>query len=387
MAPHSAFPLAALCVLLPWSTTHGAVDFAQAAHIARTANPGRPLVGIKQRRRDGEWWYATSNINLVNTLTYTLDIDAATGLILGEESEEILPPEDLESAAVLARLPLMQVDFAEALALANQSTARTEADVFRIDLESEFFMLFYQVRYSDGLRRIVDAITGRVHADDDEATLDNAIDPAVMQARIASAQAMAGSAWIVFEASAFLVGDGIATSVLLLNPVNGRVRQVDALGQQATMSSYTPIGRLAEDVAALRAHLSEVVYGPADFLAHVRRVYPGALVGSTKLDSRERNGTVRTRWGAALLTADGQSIEYSLDATQPIGDGVPLVQLVSPRLAGDVDGDGVVGSGDLAQLMLSFGEEYPPHDFDGDGTVGGSDIAFLLRHWTAPNGG
>lgn len=383
MAPHPALPLAALFVLLPWSTTHGAIDFAQAAQIARIANPGRPLVGIKQRQRDGEWWFATSNINLVNTLTYTLDIDAATGLILGEESEEILPPEDLESAAVLARLPLLQVDFAEALALANQSAARTEADVFRIDLESEFFMLFYQVRYSDGVRRIVDAITGRVHADDDEATLDNAIDPAVMQARIASAQTMAGSAWVVFEASAFLVGDGIATSVLLLNPVNGRVRQVDALGQQTTMSSYTPIGRLAEDVAVLRAHLAEVVYGPAEFLAHAARTYPGALVATTQLDSRERNGTVRTRWGAALLTADGQSIEYSLDATQPIGDGVPLVQLASPRLAGDVDGDGVVGSEDLAQLMLSFGEEYPPHDFDGDGTVGGSDVAFILTNWTA----
>lgn len=383
MALHSALPLAALCVLLPWSTTHGAIDFAQAAQIARTANPGRPLIGIKQRQRDGEWWYATSNINLVNTLTYTLDIDAATGLILGEESEEILPPEDLESAAVLARLPLLQVDFAQALALANQSTARTEADVFRIDLESEFFMLFYQVRYTDGVQRIVDAITGRVHADDDEASLDNAIDAAVMQTRIASAQAMAGSAWVVFDASAFLVGDGIATSVLLLNPVNGRVRQVDALGAQANMFSYTPIGGLAEDVAVLRANLGGVVFGPADFLAHVRRAFPDALVASVELDSRERNGTVRTRWSTTLLTSDGQSIEYSTDATQPIGDGVPLVQLASPRLTGDLDGDGSVGSGDLAQLMLSFGEEYPPHDLDADGTVGGSDLAFILRHWTA----
>jgi hypothetical protein len=92
---------------------------------------------------------------------------------------------------------------------------------------------------------------------------------------------------------------------------------------------------------------------------------------------------VRTRWSTTLLTSDGQSIEYSTDATQPIGDGVPLVQLASPRLTGDLDGDGSVGSGDLAQLMLSFGEEYPPHDLDGDGTVGGSDLAFILRHWTA----
>lgn len=51
----------------------------------------------------------------------------------------------------------------------------------------------------------------------------------------------------------------------------------------------------------------------------------------------------------------------------------------------DLDGDGVVGAGDLAQLLGSWGPcpagEICPADLDGDGTVGAGDLAALLGSW------
>ncbi len=48
----------------------------------------------------------------------------------------------------------------------------------------------------------------------------------------------------------------------------------------------------------------------------------------------------------------------------------------------DLDEDGSVGPGDLAQLLAAWGPcEGCPADFDGDGMVGPSDLAGLLANW------
>ena len=44
-----------------------------------------------------------------------------------------------------------------------------------------------------------------------------------------------------------------------------------------------------------------------------------------------------------------------------------------------LDGDAVVGGGDLAVLLAGWGGPSP--DLDGDGVVGGSDLAVLLSSW------
>lgn len=59
--------------------------------------------------------------------------------------------------------------------------------------------------------------------------------------------------------------------------------------------------------------------------------------------------------------------------------------LACGAVQGDLDGDGVVGAGDLSLLLLSWGECPPgaecPADLDGNGTVDGLDHAILLRNW------
>ncbi len=49
--------------------------------------------------------------------------------------------------------------------------------------------------------------------------------------------------------------------------------------------------------------------------------------------------------------------------------------------AADLDGDGSVGSADLAQLLGQWGMSGVPEDLDGDGSVGSADLAQLIGNW------
>jgi hypothetical protein len=61
-----------------------------------------------------------------------------------------------------------------------------------------------------------------------------------------------------------------------------------------------------------------------------------------------------------------------------------VVTVVPVSIVGDFDGDGMVGSADMARLLanwnaVSFGEN--PYDLDGNGVVGAGDLAILMTNW------
>ena len=170
--------------------------------------------------------------------------------------------------------------------------------------------------------------------------------------------------------------------MLLLNPSSGRVKQVEILGDQVSVVQFIPIGNLASRVAEIRSALATIVVTPAGFLANVESAFPGGRVSGVALDSRMHNGALRTRWSATILTAASTQVEYSINATVPVGNGVALAQVAPPAaVLGDLDGDGHVLTNDLADFITTFGQDYPPHDLDRDGAVLGSDLAILLENW------
>ena len=62
-----------------------------------------------------------------------------------------------------------------------------------------------------------------------------------------------------------------------------------------------------------------------------------------------------------------------------------VVTVVPVNIVGDFDGDGIVGSSDMARLLgnwgvISFGENQ--YDLDGDGVVGSGDLAILVNNWS-----
>ena len=114
--------------------------------------------------------------------------------------------------------------------------------------------------------------------------------------------------------------------------------------------------------------------GAAVFPTRDRRSSGGLTLGSQLTFAGEYVPTLAPLGASSLLSI-----------RQPTYLGSPSMQttdFAAQVVQGDLDGDGVVGTADLALLLLDFGPCYPqapcPSDLDGDGQVGTGDISFLL---------
>lgn len=87
---------------------------------------------------------------------------------------------------------------------------------------------------------------------------------------------------------------------------------------------------------------------------------------------------VRREATAFLLPMLAGHDELWCEAWGPVGAGTTREQ----RSAPDLDGDGVVGAGDLAMMLLDFGA-CARGDLDGSGSVDGGDVALLLLQFDA----
>jgi hypothetical protein len=71
------------------------------------------------------------------------------------------------------------------------------------------------------------------------------------------------------------------------------------------------------------------------------------------------------------------------DALAPLFGQAPRLELevdILPANPADLNGDGVVDAGDLAELISFWGQTGVPADFNGDG-VGADDLAALIAAW------
>ena len=119
----------------------------------------------------------------------------------------------------------------------------------------------------------------------------------------------------------------------------------------------------------------------------------GAVRLQWKVDGGATQSTNMTlasgQWSASLpATACGKTVTWWVEAeTNFAATRWPANTPTSVRTAstgacaieGDLDGDGIVGAGDIAIVLLDFGDcTNSPSDVDGSGCVDAGDIAFLL---------
>jgi len=145
---------------------------------------------------------------------------------------------------------------------------------------------------------------------------------------------------------------------------------------------------------------------PADTLTPVRvsvTANVGSLLASNpvRLKWQVNGGAVQTanmalasgQWGANLpATACGSTLAWWVEAETSFNvSRWPSNSATSARstatsacgIEGDLDGDGTVGGGDLAILLLDYGPcPVCPSDLDGSGTVDFGDVAYLLLLFT-----
>lgn len=108
------------------------------------------------------------------------------------------------------------------------------------------------------------------------------------------------------------------------------------------------------------------------------------------------DGTLRLLTAPGFSPASGQSftvltagaVTGAFDLVTTPGDawevevtGTSVIATFTGAGSTDLDGDGVVGASDLAQLIGDWGQSGSAADFDGDGVVGASDLAQLIGDW------
>lgn len=382
--PHWACTCAlALLALLAPQPTRADIGFTQAAATARLLNPGRTLVSLRHRVRNQGAEYNTGCIDSTCATMYGVDIDAASGTLTGIAQEPIVYPENIAMRDVMDRIQLVHYDFDQALERARAATGRPDVLVSRIDLASELFLIFYDLRYSDGTRFMVDAITGSVLPAVDVANAANSITPAQMTAFIQRAimESSSSSSWYPIMGETAVTPDGIAVGITLLNPTTGRLRQIDMLGAQSQVIEFLPIGHLALTVAQLRPVVAATAVTSTQFLARIEQDFPQGTLSAFGLQSRPNGGVVRTTWSASVFTALDQPLEFAIDAMTPINAAFGVSTAQQNFRTGDLDRNGTVDGADLAQILVSYNRQYPPYDLDQDGWVKGEDLAILLANW------
>lgn len=357
------------------------IGFAQAAATARMLNPGRTLVSLRHRITNNGGQYNTGCIDASCTLMYGVDLNAFNGFVIGTGVEALLPPEDRAMRDVMDRMPLVTVSFEQALARARTATGRPDALVARIDLASELFLIFYDMRYTDGARFMVDAITGDVLPLVDTANSANSLTPVQFYSYVARAQDIAGTGWYPLFSETAVTQQGLAVGVTMLNPQTGRLMDVGMLGKQLDVVEFTPIGSLALKVNAVRNVIASTVVGVGHFMARVEHDFPGGRMSGFGLQSQFNNNLLQTSWSAPVLTALNQPLEFAVDAMTPIDSSLGISTAPQSFRPGDYNRDGRVFGEDLAELLSMYNQQYPPLDLDGDGFVKGEDLAILLGNW------
>ena len=376
---------AVVLLSLPCAHARADIGFTQAAAIARAANPNRPLVSLRVEGVGVDRRYQATCVNQQLTVLFGMDIDAETGVIGDIENDPVLPDEEPAFRAILERLSFCEVDFGQAVALASVPAGSSAPTIARCDLSSDLFMLTYDVRYEDGLRLEVDAISGQVVPHIEDATPGNALSTAAYDTAVDEATAIAaaygGAQWRLFSCETAETPDGIAMGFMFLDPLFGQVLQVDMLGKVTQVVDFPPTGTLFENVQAIRARLPQIVVTVPQFLARIESSFPGCRVSAIDLQVQDNNGTVRTRWSTSLLTALNQQLEFSIDATVPAQLALGVATVPQAHRPGDLNHDGQVGSDDLVELVSTLDRRYPPNDLDQDGWVTVRDLAILLGNW------
>jgi len=148
-------------------------------------------------------------------------------------------------------------------------------------------------------------------------------------------------------------------------------------GQLYPMDGETPF--------VLRAHVDDEVSGPGNLACTWRTTLHHDAHSHPEPPVEQREAvTVLSPIGCAPPSV--YWYEISITATDPSGlsamDSVRLFPDCEGRLScfGDVDGDGRVGGGDLAEV-LSWWQGGGPADVNRDGTVTAVDLAEVLSHW------
>jgi uncharacterized membrane protein YkoI len=358
------------------------IGFFAAVQLCRNAAPGKTLISIETRIRNGVWVYEGDLYNDPVTLKTTPRLNRDTGAIIQIKNDPATAAEIAEIGAILAMLDTATIDFMDAIEIANGAAQQEAAE--RAKLEIEHGILAFQVDYFDGSEVDVDAVTGGVipHHGEGEPIEPTLPSTAVLPA-IAAAELNAGAGWMTIGLETEAEKGGSLVEVLMLNPKSGMLGLATVVGESVTnFVEFTPVGNQAARVAEITAALDMVQLDVSGAVAAAEAAYPGAGINEIEFEvETEKTGTT-VFWKVALVTEDLTELDYFVDATMPSGGGLAFATAPVNFVPGDLNRDQTVNAIDLAEILSAFGSTNPLLDINGNGLVDGADLATVLSNWS-----
>lgn len=358
------------------------IGFFAAVQLCRNAAPGKTLISIETRIRNGVWVYEGDLYNDPVTLKTTPRLNRDTGAIIQIKNDPATAAEIAEIGAILAMLDTATIDFMDAIEIANGAAQQEAAE--RAKLEIEHGILAFQVDYFDGTEVDVDAVTGGVipHHGEGEPIEPTLPSTAVLPA-IAAAELNAGAGWMTIGLETEAEKSGSLVEVLMLNPKSGMLGLATVVGESVTnFVEFTPVGNQAARVAEITAALDMVQLDVSGAVAAAEAAYPGAGINEIEFEvETEKTGTT-VFWKVALVTEDLTELDYFVDATMPSGGGLAFATAPVNFVPGDLNRDQTVNAIDLAEILSAFGSTNPLLDINGNGLVDGADLATVLSNWS-----
>jgi uncharacterized membrane protein YkoI len=358
------------------------IGFFAAVQLCRNAAPGKTLISIETRIRNGVWVYEGDLYNDPVTLKTTPRLNRDTGAIIQIKNDPATAAEIAEIGAILAMLDTATIDFMDAIEIANGAAQQEAAE--RAKLEIEHGILAFQVDYFDGTEVDVDAVTGGVipHHGEGEPIEPTLPSTAVLPA-IAVAELNAGAGWMTIGLETEAEKGGSLVEVLMLNPKSGMLGLATVVGESVTnFVEFTPVGNQAARVAEITAALDMVQLDVSGAVAAAEAAYPGAGINEIEFEvETEKTGTT-VFWKVALVTEDLTELDYFVDATMPSGGGLAFATAPVNFVPGDLNRDQTVNAIDLAEILSAFGSTNPLLDINGNGLVDGADLATVLSNWS-----
>ena len=380
MFSRSIFVLSSLMVA---SVASADIGFSAAVDASRAAAPAGTLFSIQQRMRNGVMVYEGELYNAGLTTRWQPRLDIETGALIRNNANAVSDSARAALQPIADRLGEVQIDYAAAIDAANAASERSDVQKVAYDIEAG--IMAYQVEYFDGVTKMyIDSVTGGViphHGADDDMDPTNPSTSVI--AAIGLAESHKGAGWVSIGMENEAEKGGNIVEVLLVDLKSGMMSLVKVAGDAVlSASDFEPAGGQISKVAAIRDNWSAVVTGLAAAIGAAEAAYPGAGIVETEFGiETEKTGTTMS-WKINLITADLIEIDYTVDASSAVGNGFRFASAPVSRNPGDFNYDGAVNALDITEIFSSWGAFNPAFDVDGDGVIGSGEITAVISNWS-----
>jgi len=317
-------------------------------------------------------------------VSYLLDIDAVTGAPVSLSSAPLTDFERSQLLPVLPRLQFCTMTFGAAAQTSATALSRPVNRVRLVMLGYANTLLAYTARFDDLVLVHCDSIAGVRLADGFEGEPVARATSAQVSSAISSAELALGPSWRFLRSKLVAQTPAVVCDIDMLEPVKNIVRRarvtLGAPNQVVLSVPFQSRGTLADDAAMRRNPAVRVPSTPQEAAARMH----ASATNVRFFDFRFSNLGGQPKWCGSVDSPQVHlSAEFTmfLSANEVASTGFIWGRREFALAAGDFNRDARITAYELAEILNTWGEFYPPYDLNESGLIDAGDLAIILSAW------